>query len=179
MIQAGGQDQERAMHFLYRSYFPLYHQGRFKYKLSADEGFDAYSDAHLALRRFILQGRYRADSSLKTFFYRIFFNKCIDIVRSRSSKKMKEGEMPEGPDPVHPAPDPVRALIQAERIQGLLKLMEELGSKCKDILLLSSYYGYAPDEIADKLGFKNAHTVSSKKFKCLQRLRKLIRQDDG
>lgn len=168
-IRSGGVDQERAMSDLFKSYYTFIGMGKGRFNLSEDQSLQAYSDTLLSFRRQVIQGKFRGDSKIKTYLFRIFSNKCVDIIRKLPSKELETLENVHQ-DPVAPQ-DILRSLIIAEDFKELLREFEKLGESCKQILLLAEYQGYTSAEIADKIGFKNAHTVNSKKHKCLQRLR--------
>lgn len=168
-IRSGGVNQERAMSELFKSYHAFVGMGQGRYRLSEDQSLQAFSDSLLSFRRQVLQENFRGESLIKTYLFRIFSNKCVDIIRKRPSKELETLEHARDV-PVN-SPDILRSLIVAEELEKLMHEFEKLGESCKQILLLAEYQGYTSAEIADKIGFKNAHTVNSKKHKCLQRLR--------
>ena len=57
--------------------------------------------------------------------------------------------------------------------------LEKLGDPCKRLLELYYYYKKSLLEIAETLEYKNSDTVKNLKYKCLGRLRKLYRQNQG
>lgn len=154
---------------LFKSYHAFIGMGQGRFNLSEDQSLQAYSDTLLSFRRQVIQGNFRGDSKIKTYLFRIFSNKCVDIIRKLPSKELEALENAQ--QVAVSTPDILRKLIVAEELEELLREFEKLGETCKQILLLAEYQGYTSAEIADKIGFKNAHTVSSKKHKCLQRLK--------
>jgi RNA polymerase sigma factor (sigma-70 family) len=59
-----------------------------------------------------------------------------------------------------------------ERIQRCLKC---LSPQCLEILTLHYFEELSSDEIAQRLNFKNTDTVKTSKYKCMQRLRELVK----
>jgi len=172
-IRAGGRAQERGITQLYEQHFSLISEGRRRYRLLSDEDLlSAYNSSIISLRRQILQNTFRGDSSLKTYLYRIFQNKCIDILRKNSTNK--ENPVAEVPEEASAQPGIIQRLIARERFEWLNGLLDQLGDPCRQILLDAEYWGYSPAEIAERIGFSNARSVSSKKYTCLQQLRKLV-----
>lgn len=172
-IRQGGRSQERGIKQLYELHFTLVAEGRRRYnQLSEEELISAYNSAIISLRRQILENTFRGDSTLKTYLYRIFQNKCIDTLRKNSTNR----EMPvaELPEEASPQPGIIRRLIAREHFEWLQSLLDRLGEPCRQILLDSEYWGYSPGEIAERIGFRNARSVSSKKYTCLQQLKKLV-----
>lgn len=172
-IQAGGAKQELAIKRLYEQYFHLIYNGRKKYhQLNDDELLMAYNSSIISLRRHILNRTFREEASLWTYLNKIFFNKCIDIIRKVSSNKEDAYEtLPEKEDEQGNA---LTAMTDNEEFNQLVAQLAQLGEPCKQIIMDSEYHGYNSEEIAQRIGFSNARSVNSKKYSCLQRLRKLI-----
>lgn len=59
----------------------------------------------------------------------------------------------------------------AEVIKGLL---DKLGDPCKKILLMHEYQKYSMQEIADEMGYLTAHSARNQKYKCLEKLKKMV-----
>ncbi len=55
-----------------------------------------------------------------------------------------------------------------------MEYVERLGEKCKEILVSFYYKGHKMDRIAADYGYRNLHTATVQKFKCLERLRKTL-----
>lgn len=64
--------------------------------------------------------------------------------------------------------------IEAKQSHTLVEYVERLGEKCKEILVGFYYKGYKMDKIAADHGYRNLHTATVQKFKCLERLRKTL-----
>lgn len=172
-ILAGGRRQEAAIRQAYEQFFSIVHQGGRRHaRLSEEELLSAYHSAILAVRRQILHARFRGDASLKTYLNKIFFNKCIDILRKNST--VKEETVAELPGSMTVNPEALSNLIREEELELLLQLLEQLGQSCRQILLDSEYWGYSAEEIAQRIGFSSAASVTSKKYTCLQALKRLL-----
>ncbi|MBK8505681.1 MAG: sigma-70 family RNA polymerase sigma factor [Saprospiraceae bacterium] len=58
----------------------------------------------------------------------------------------------------------------------LLRFLEKAGKRCL-VLLHTFYYSMIPvKEIAERLGYANEHSVSVQKYKCLDKLKKIVNQ---
>ncbi len=172
-IHAGGRQQERAIKQLYEQCFHLARFGKTKYRqLDDDDVVSAYNMAILSVRNQILSGAFRGDSTLQTYLNRIFMNRCIDMLRSRSSNLVEFVErLPETTDD---SPDLLSRWATEEQVELVKQKLLQLGSACQQILMYSEYLGYNSVEIAEAIGFKNANSVNSKKYACLQKLRELM-----
>jgi len=65
--------------------------------------------------------------------------------------------------------------ITEERLKLISKTLNEMGDPCQKLLTMFYFDNIARDEIIKILGYKNADTLKTKKYKCLKRLQKMIR----
>lgn len=130
---------------------------------------DALVSAYKALDRF------RGESGIYTWLYRIVVNKCRDYLRSRKSK-------------VHESFDEFQPMISDNRIsvEKKLELSEEssylieqingLDDKYRNALILRYYEELSYEEIA-KISSVNLGTVKSRLFKARELLKRAITLD--
>lgn len=171
-IRQGGVVRERSEFALYQKYAQFVAKRPRKYGLSDEQARDAYTDAFLVVIDHILSERFRGESTLKTYLSRIFRNKCVDIFRKNTTSKVNwVDEFPDLPDPSR---DFLRKLMGKERLEQLGAFMERLSERCREILLYSGQ-GYGPAEIAEKMGFSSAKSSSSQRYKCLEKLKQLMK----
>ena len=64
---------------------------------------------------------------------------------------------------------------QKEKIRAVRSCIEELGDTCKKVLSYYYFDGMSMKVIAERLGFANAETAKTKKYKCKKALDQLIR----
>ncbi len=172
-IRKGGRKQEKSITILFKTYFHLVHEGKGKFhQLSEEDLLTAYNASIISIRRHIVEGSFRGESSLWTFLNTIFFRKCVDIIRKHTSNLLDGVD--ELPDEEDAELNVLQKMTLQEDFESLLQLLDQLGSPCKEIILDSEYSGYRSDEIAERIGFGNAKSVNSKKYSCLQRLYKLL-----
>lgn len=60
-------------------------------------------------------------------------------------------------------------MLNQEKSSILHMILEKMGDKCKQVLLLWSA-GYSMREVADKVGYKSEGVARKKKFQCMQSL---------
>ena len=172
-IKTGGRPQERSMQELFQAHKGLVGHGMGKYGLSEDAAIDAFSDSILALRRAVLNDKFRGDSKLSTFLYTIFSRRCVDQLR----KKATHGVTPvsEYPDVPDLEPGIERKLFTQEAFERLMGFMQKLGENCRQVLMYRYYWGYEDmSEIAELIGVKNANTAGSLRHRCMKQLMKII-----
>jgi DNA-directed RNA polymerase specialized sigma24 family protein len=86
-LQQGGAERKKHEGELYLTYNYFIREGCNKYNLSEDDSFSAYSDAVLSVLSNIASGRFEGRSSIKTYLFQIFSNKCVDLVRKNTTNK--------------------------------------------------------------------------------------------
>ena len=62
-----------------------------------------------------------------------------------------------------------------ERANLINNCLNELGDTCKRILYYFYYDELSMEDIAEKMGFANADTAKTKKYKCKKELDKLVK----
>lgn len=169
-IQAGGLQRQRFEELLFLRHLDFVRKRPRKYALSNEEGRDAYTDAFLVVADHIRSGKFRGESSLKTYLSRIFRNKCVDQFRKNSTVKVDWVD--EFPQLADESRDFLRQLMGEEEVGILRQWMQQLGARCRELLEYSGW-GYSPTEIADKMGFSSARSASSQRYKCLEKLKAL------
>ncbi|HYE54837.1 MAG TPA: sigma-70 family RNA polymerase sigma factor [Chitinophagaceae bacterium] len=151
-------------------------EGIRKHRLSEDESFDAYSDAVLSAIEKISNGSFQGRSTIKTWLYQIFHNKCVDLLRKKTTNKYAIHQTASLTGVLFQLSDDTRSIVQkladkADR-ELLKQKLNELGSICRQLLMLSAD-GYTDKEIAASMEYKTADVVKTSRLRCLERLRQL------
>lgn len=170
IIRMRGEEQ------LYKKYSYFINVGANKYSLSEDSMSDAYSDAILAAIDSIINYAFQGKSSLKTFLFQIFQNKCIDILRKKNTRKNSVHRAAAFDDARMDIPDTSQSvldkLIERAEIDTLDRQLKKLCGKRQRLLLLSAE-GYTDKEIAEEMNFKTRFVVKTCRLRCIHSLRKL------
>src|ERR1700755_2388081 len=157
-LVSGGLQRQTFENELYQKYSYFINEGCRKYNISSDDSFSAYSDAVLSVIHNILDQSFASRSSLKTYLYKIFTNKCIDVIRKKTTIKEKVNASSVETEMLGQLPDNakivVEKLIDKQRMMAVKKFLEEIGEKCKQILLLFQD-GYSDKEIAEQLAYNS------------------------
>ena len=172
-IQAGGAKQEACLNYLFDQNKGLVGSAISRHQISEEEALDAYTDAIIAFRRQVTQGKFRGESKISTYFYTIYFRKCVDLIRRRATNKMNPVD--EVPDMEDESMNTEADLITREAFDRLMNFMDQLGEVCRQILMYRYYYGYEDmEEIAKLVDVKNANTAGSLRYRCMKQLMKII-----
>src|ERR1700760_1742090 len=164
---------------LYRRFQYFIDQGIRKFRLTNEDSFSAYSDAVLSTINNIASGRFDGSSSLKTYLFRIFSNKCIDQVRKNTMHKAAVHHSVETPELLAHLPDKARSavelLIHRSKIETLREYVQKLGEKCRELLLLFED-GFSDKDIAEKMDYNSPAVVKTTRLRCIDRLRDLMKE---
>lgn len=179
-LRQSGKEKRESEEQLFNRYAYFIREGMTKHALSEDESFDAYSDTILAALVNIQNDHFEARASLKTYLYQIFHNKCVDLLRKRTTNKNSVHRPDSISERLMLISDSARSVVQKLIDQADWKLLREklnqLEDKCRQLLL---YWGenYNDREIASLLQYKTADVVKTSRLRCLDRLRKMYKSE--
>jgi RNA polymerase sigma factor (sigma-70 family) len=177
-LRQSGMDKRRSEEQLFNRFAYFIREGMTKHALSEDESFDAYSDTMLAAFENIRNAHFEARASLKTYLFQIFHNKCVDLIRKKTTNKNSVHQAESISDKMMLLSDSARSAVEKLIQKGNWNLLREklghLEEKCRQLL---TYWGdnYSDREIATLLRYKTADVVKTSRLRCLDRLRKLYK----
>ena len=177
-LKADYKERCRQEKILYQQYYYFIDEGCRRYNLSYEDSFSAYSDTVLSALHNIINNNFDGRSSLKTYLYQIFSNKCIDLVRKNTTNKQQVHKTMTVPEMLNQLPDAaktiVERLVNSELKAKIKKQLAAIGEKCKEVLLMFED-GLSDKEIAETLGYNNAAVVKTTRLRCLEKLREKLR----
>jgi RNA polymerase sigma factor (sigma-70 family) len=164
---------ERREHFeqeydrLWRDYGPSLARLAYSYEANAHAREDLLQDIRLAI--WLALPRFRGESSLRTFLFRIAHNRALTHVWRRKTRRPAE-ELEESVDP---RPGPECAAIEANNSSRLAEAIRQLPLPFRQVITLSlEDLSYA--EIASVLGISENNVAVR-----INRARKLLRETLG
>lgn len=173
-----GPRRSKAEDLLFKKFDYFIKEGGRKYSLTTDEAFDAYSDAVLSAIHKIIQNAFEGRSSLKTWLFQIFHNKCVDLLRKKTTNKNSVHHTIEISDRLQSMSDNSRNILQSimdkSDQQLLLNRLREIGEQCRKLLLLWAD-GYPDKEIMQQLEYKSSDVVKTSRLRCLDKLKQLYK----
>ncbi len=162
---------------LYDQYIYFIDEGCRKYHLTYDDSFSAYSDTVFSSVHNIVNGHFDGRSSIKTYLYQIFFNKCIDLVRKNTTNKQQVHKTMPVPEILNQLPDSAKSVIERllnNELKAKVKAhLNNIGEKCKEVLLMYED-GLTDKEIAEALSYNNAAVVKTTRLRCIEKLREKV-----
>jgi len=161
-IQEG---KEEAIDYLYTKYYRMMLNMVLKNSGTEDEAKDIYQDALIVFWQKVSRNELTLTSKISTYLYSICLNlwrKELDRKKRLSSEEV-DGEVIQGND-------------KKERIKIMNECIDALGDTCKNVLKLYYFDRLSMGDIAKRLGFANADTAKTKKYKCKKELDKIVKQ---
>ena len=175
-LTRGGLHKRKGEEELFTTYMYFIHEGVRKFSLTEDESFDAYSDTILSAIERISDGSFERASSLKTYLYKIFHNKSVDLLRKKATNKNRVHQTVSISDMLFHISDAAKSIVQKladQADENLLKQrLGEVGDTCRQLLQLSAE-GHTDKEIASMMEYKTADVVKTSRLRCLEKLRRL------
>jgi RNA polymerase sigma-70 factor (ECF subfamily) len=145
-----------------------------KYSLQEEEAFDAYSDTLLVAIESITNGSFEKRSSIKTFIYRVFNNKCVDAIRKKTTNKSSVNRTIDLPDTLMQLSDTAKSIVQQlvdkVDLEDMRRRVAGIGETCKTLLTMFAE-GYSDKEIAAAMNYKTPEVVKTSRLRCMQKLR--------
>lgn len=169
-----GMSRRRAEEQLFKQFDYFIKEGIRKYTLTEDESFDAYSDTILSAIENIIAGSFQNRSSLKTWLFQIYHNKCVDLIRKKTTNKYSVHNTRCVTDMLYNLSDSAKGIVQqmADKAdwETMRKKLNELGENCRQLLMYWAE-GLSDKQIAASMTYKSADVVKTSRLRCLEKLR--------
>ena len=130
---------------------------------------DAEQEILLAVFRQL--GRFRGQSSFRTYLYSLARNKALDFLR-RGRRRKRRLELLRR-QPAAESPDPERELLESERTARLVAAFERLRPEDRQIVLMRDVEGFSMEEMSKVLGLP-VGTVKSRLHRSRERLARIL-----
>lgn len=161
-------NREQALTRLYRRAFPLVHRHVCQHGGSAQDAQDVFQDALVVLYEQAVAGTLVLTASASTYLVGIGRNLWRHEQRRRA--RLPQNALPDDPSQLAADTAP-----EAESHFAVLEYVEQLGEKCKRVLLAFYYFQQPLTQIAAANGYRTVRSATVQKFKCLERLREAVR----
>jgi RNA polymerase sigma factor (sigma-70 family) len=160
--------RENAFKAIYREHFGMIRYLVVKNSGSDEDAADVFQEGLMALYEAVRKPNFQLTASLKTFLYSICRNLWLKRLRAKGRDKLVDFEKPIQLPEVEIDPDPTESQLRILR-----RCLDQIGESCRALLERYYYLNQSMEEIATQLGYSNADTAKTQKYKCLQRLKKL------
>jgi RNA polymerase sigma factor (sigma-70 family) len=136
---------------------------------------DIFQETVVTFIETVKNNKFRGESSIKTFLVAIARNTWLNELKKRERSDLRE-EIYGKSSPVE-EPDVSHLISEREVKQQFRDLLDKLGESCKKILILFYYENLSMKEMVDHLPYENEQVVRNKKYKCLQQLTGMLKDN--
>ncbi|MEM9674949.1 MAG: RNA polymerase sigma factor [Cyclobacteriaceae bacterium] len=159
-----GRGDEKALDELYRKYYRMMTRAIIKKNGTEEEAKDIYQEALIVFWQKAVSHQLVLTSKISTYLYSI----CLNLWRKELDRKSRLS---------HEEKDGVEFIDDEslERSKIIHECIAQLGDTCQKILMYYYFDDMSLQDIANKLGFANAETAKTKKYKCKKRLDSLVK----
>ena len=167
------EERNRALKVIYQENFPAIAAYIQKNSGRPEDAEDLFQDGLLAFYEQVINGRFKVNSSIKTYLFAICQNKWRKRLRKASTKNESLGNEIDFASNGALALDEI---IADEESKTLADLLGQLGGDCQKVLLLYYYDRKRMKEIAELMSFSGEQVAKNKKNRCLKKLKEIAQQ---
>ncbi len=158
------QGDENTLDLLYKTHYRMMIKLIVKNNGTEEEAKDIYQESLIVLWQKAKDDNFVLTSKISTYLYSI----CLNLWRKELERKKRFSyEVKEGTD--------VMEMDRDERIKIINQCIQRLGDTCREVLTYYYFDRLSMVEIAEKMGFANADTSKTKKYKCKKELDQLVK----
>lgn len=165
IIESIRRGEEKTIELLYKKYYHMMVKMVVKNSGSEEEAKDVYQDALLVFWQKAMKPEFQLTSKVSTFLYSICNNLWL---KELDRKSRLSSEQIDGVETI--------SWDSEERIKAINECINELGDTCRKVLSYYYFDGMSMAVIAEKMGFANAETAKTKKYKCKKALDQIVKK---
>ena len=171
MIKGSHLDRERALKIIYEenrekvSSYVLSNSG------NNDEAKDIFQETIIAFYENVQKNRFKGESAISTYLYSIARFKWLNQIKKNNTRMIHDTKQQQTEDFYK---SPLATIIEGEKKDQIIEVLNSLGSQCKKLLIESIYNNASMKEIADHGDYSSEQIVRNKKYKCMKKLKDLI-----
>jgi RNA polymerase sigma factor (sigma-70 family) len=166
-----GKDDD-AIRILYAEVFPKIKKYIKKNNGSLEDAQDAFQEGISIFYKQWHLGKLDQEKDLESYIFIISRNVWLNMLH-KNKKNISNIDMSEH-EHIESDVDALNFIITEERNLYIGKLLEALGTKCKEMLLSTIFYKKSMAEIVVEMGYANENAAKSTNYRCKQKLIDLI-----
>lgn len=166
---------DEAIRYIYQHYFDTVSSLIINNSGNLHDAQDIFQETVVTFIETVEKDKFRGESSIKTFLVAIARNTWLNELKRRERSDHREAiyEKSKPED----EPDVSQLISEREKKQQFRELLSKLGESCKKILTFFYYENLSMKEILDHLPYENEQVVRNKKYKCLQQLTGILKDN--
>ena len=173
-IKKGDDKVLKIVYSKYRAPFANWLRG--KYRIGAEDAKEIFQHAVVIMYENVSLGKVKSlDTSIKSYLFGIGLNLAREHLRF--DKRYSNELSPRMVDHLVNTTDVDDKIAFESDLLVMYDALNKLGDPCKSLLQLFYFEKMSMTSIALLLGYKNSETTKTKKFKCLDRLKRLFRKE--
>ena len=170
-IQRG--EDDKALSFLYKKILPKIRQYVKTNNGDDDEAYDIFQDGIMIFYKQVKESKFNEEYEIGGFIYTV----CRNLWINRVKRKNRNVSIDHVADPGRTEDNALNDLISEEREAYVMKMLSDLGERCKELLLYSIFYKFSMKEICEKMGFSTENAAKTRNYKCKQKLVGLVKDN--
>ncbi len=147
-----------------------------KNKGSQQDAEDLFQEVIVVFIELIQSGKFRGQSSIKTFLYAIARNLWLNELKKKDRGFVRDTEYYKISSAEED--DLQTTIVRNESKRQVLALLENLGETCKKILVLYYYEDLSMKEIFEQMNYESEQVVRNKKYKCMKQLMETLQKSN-
>ncbi|MCS7003852.1 MAG: RNA polymerase sigma factor [Cytophagales bacterium] len=167
-----GEETSGMIEYLYNKHLPKIVQYIRKNNGTREQAFDIFQDALLSLCIEIKKNRYKQEYELGGFLFQICKNKWINEAK-KLQKMLVSDQTPE----ITYEQTALDIVLSAEKQSMVQQALSQIGEKCQQLLIYSTFHRLSMKEICAKMGFSTENAAKTQNYKCKQKLLEVIKRN--
>lgn len=170
-----GQELNQAIRFIYEQHAEKVGSYILKNNGSRQDAEDIFQETVVSFIEVVRKDKFRGESAVGTFLMSIARNLWLNELKKRNRSNYREQVFESTRDEKE---EDISWLIAGrEKQQQFREMLNRLGDQCRKILTLYYYENLPMKEILHHVPFGSEQVVRNKKYKCLQYLANLLRDN--
>lgn len=165
----------RVIQYLYRAYFSFLSTYIKQNQGNEQDAEDVFQEVIVTFIEIVKAGKFRGDSSIKTFLYTLNRFTWLNELKKRNRAALRETVYYKDTD--EDDKDISHLIVEQEAKNAVMLMMDKLGDVCKQILVAYYYNDLPMKEILPLVGFQSEQVLRNKKYKCLKSLGQMLGAD--
>jgi RNA polymerase sigma factor (sigma-70 family) len=170
-----GDQLNSAIFFIYQQYAESVQSFIMANSGTPPDAEDIFQETVVTFIDLVKKDKFRGEASVKTFLTAIARNLWLNELKKRARSDVREKAFEHNRDGVEL--DVSQYIANREVKQQFVAVLDKLGEPCKKLLTLFYYDNLSMKDIVQHLPYENEQVVRNKKYKCLQALTDLVKQN--
>lgn len=159
-------NREQTLEDIYKKAYPMVLHYVKQNRGTADDAKDLLQEAIILFYEKVVHEEFSLTASATTYIMAV----CKNCWRRELEKRSRQQELPPG---ISEMAEEASAEANEPHL-AITRFVEQLGEKCKEILVAFYYLGHRMEQVAAQHQYRNVRSATVQKFKCLERLRKSL-----